>query len=183
MVAVAAHGQQEDVRQQSADSAILLQAQPAKVATVQGHNPTKALLLSLIPGAGQIYNGHAWKIPIIYGALGGVGYFVYDNYTNMVAFKKEYLQRVNEGVRSLEGYTNYPDMSIYNMYQSYNKNFQLFVIITAAVYGLNLIDAYVFGHLYDFQIDDDLTLHLGSSVAPMPTFGGYAPSLQLTLRF
>jgi hypothetical protein len=101
----------------------------------------------------------------------------------MVAFKKEYLQRVNEGVRSLEGYTNYPDMSIYNMYQSYNKNFQLFVIITAAVYGLNLIDAYVFGHLYDFQIDDDLTLHLGPSVAPMPTVGGYAPSLQLTLRF
>ena len=61
MVAVAAHGQQEDVRQQSADSAILLQAQPAKVATVQGHNPTKALLLSLIPGAGQIYNGH-WEV-------------------------------------------------------------------------------------------------------------------------
>ena len=47
MVAVAAHGQQEDVRQQSSDSAILLQAQPAKVATVQGHNPTRPCFFPL----------------------------------------------------------------------------------------------------------------------------------------
>ena len=102
------------------------------------HNPTKALLLSLVPGAGQIYNGQAWKIPIIYAALGGVGYFVYDYYTNMTAFKNEYLHRVNGGTPQLKGYTNYPNSSIYNLYQSNNKNFQLFVIISAAVYGLTL---------------------------------------------
>lgn len=148
------------------------------------HNPTKAVLLSLIPGAGQIYNGQAWKIPIIYGALGGVGYFVYDYYTNMMAFKNEYLHRVNGGTPELKGYTNYPNSSIYNLYQSNNKNFQLFVIISAAVYGLNLIDAYVFGHLYDFQVNDDLSLNLSPSLTPAltnPT--GLAPTLQLTFRF
>lgn len=148
------------------------------------HNPTKAVLLSLIPGAGQIYNGQAWKIPIIYGALGGVGYFVYDYYTNMMAFKNEYLHRVNGGTPELKGYTSYPNSSIYNLYQSNNKNFQLFVIISAAVYGLNLIDAYVFGHLYDFQVNDDLSLNLSPSLTPAltnPT--GLAPTLQLTFRF
>lgn len=148
------------------------------------HNPTKAVLLSLIPGAGQIYNGQAWKIPIIYAALGGVGYFVYDYYTNMTAFKNEYLHRVNGGTPQLIGYTNYPNSSIYNLYQSNNKNFQLFVIISAAVYGLNLIDAYVFGHLYDFQVNDDLSLNFSPSFTPdftNPT--GLAPTLQMTFRF
>ena len=148
------------------------------------HNPTKALLLSIIPGGGQIYNGQAWKIPIIYGALGGVGYFVYNNYTNMKAFKDEYLHRVNGGTPQLQGYTSYPNSSIYNLYQSNNKNFQLFVIITVAVYGLNFIDAYVFGHLYDFQVNDDLTLRLSPSLTPTPlTPSPLSPSLQLTLKF
>ena len=148
------------------------------------HNPTKAVLLSLIPGAGQIYNGQAWKIPIIYGALGGVGYFVYTNYTNMMAFKKEYLHRVNGGTPQMEGYTTYPNSSIYNLYQSNNKNFQLFVIISAAVYGLNLIDAYVFGHLYDFQVNDDLSLRLSPSLAPdLRNPYGLSPALQLTFNF
>ena len=150
----------------------------------QPHNPTKALLLSLLPGAGQVYNGQAWKIPIIYGALGGVGYFTYNYYTQMKAFKDEYLLRVNGGTPQLAGYTGYPNTSIYNLYQSNNKNFQLFVIISAAVYGLNLIDAYVFGHLYDFQVSDDLSLNLSPSLAPV-AFAPLtpAPSLQLTFRF
>ena len=65
-----------------------------------------------------------------------------------------------------------------------NRNFQLFVIISAAVYGLNLIDAYVFGHLYDFQVNDDLSLNLSPSFTPdftNPT--GLAPTLQMTFRF
>lgn len=149
------------------------------------HNPNKALLLSLVPGAGQVYNGQAWKIPIIYGALGGVGYVAYTNYASMKAFKDEYLLRVGGGTPQLEGYTAYPNSSIYNLYQSHNKNFQLFVIITAAVYGLNLIDAYVFGHLYDFQITDDLSMNLTPSFAttPMGATMISSPAIQATLRF
>ena len=102
----------------------------------------------------------------------------------MMAFKKEYLHRVNGGTPQMEGYTTYPNSSIYNLYQSNNKNFQLFVIITAAVYGLNLIDAYVFGHLYDFQVSDDLSLNLSPSLAPdYSTPMGFAPAIQLSFRF
>jgi len=128
------------------------------------HDPQKALFLSLLPGAGQVYNGQAWKLPIIYGAFGASGYFVYDNYTNMRKFKAEYLHRIEGGEPELQGYTDYPNSSIYNLYQTYNKNFQLMVIVTGLIYGLNLIDAYVFGHLYDFQISDDLTLNVSPTV-------------------
>lgn len=162
-----------------ADTVITTTSQP-----VSAHNPTKAVLLSLLPGAGQIYNGQAWKIPIIYGALGGVGYFTYTYYTQMKAFKDEYLSRRAGNEPQLEGYTNYPVTSIYNLYQSNNKSFQTFVLITVAVYGLNLIDAYVFGHLYDFQVSDDLSLNLAPSFAIDPVNpAGLSPTLQLTLRF
>jgi len=143
------------------------QALPDAVPTAE-HSPKKALLLSLLPGAGQVYNGQAWKIPIIYGAFAGTGYLVYNNYSRMRAFKEEYLHRAGGGEPQMEGYTGYPNSSIYSLYQTYNKNFQLYVIVTAAVYGLNLIDAYVFGHLYDFQINDDLTLNVSPSLIATP---------------
>ena len=151
---------------------------------VKPHNLTKAVLLSIIPGAGQIYNGQAWKVPIFYAALGAMGYLVYTNYTEMMMFKNEYLRIGYSGTSTLEGYSGYPGSSIYNMYQSSNKNFQLFIIVTAAVYAFNLLDAYVFGHLYDFQVNDDLSLRIAPSLSsvPMSDFA-MAPSLSLSFHF
>lgn len=149
------------------------------------HSATKALLWSLLPGAGQVYNHQAWKIPIIYGAFAGVGYFAYTNGTNMKKFKKEYLYRVNNGgATQLAGYSNYPTSNIYNLYQSYNQYFQLSLIIGAAFYGLNLIDAYVFGHLFDYDISDDISLRAAPTMLTVPDqpFPS-APGLSLTLTF
>ncbi len=148
------------------------------------HNPTKALLLSLIPGAGQIYNRQAWKVPIFYAALGAMGYLVYDSYSEMMMFKNEYLSIGYDGRSTLEGYSGYPGSSIYNMYQSSNKNFQRYILITLAVYSFNLLDAYVFGHLYDFQVSDDLTLNVSPSLTAVPSSGyAVAPSLSLSFQF
>lgn len=149
------------------------------------HSATKALLWSLLPGAGQVYNHQAWKIPIIYTAFAGVGYFIYTNGTNMVKFKKEYLYRVNnDGATQWAAYANYPTSNIYNLYQAYNKNFQLSVIIAAAFYGLNLIDAYVFGHLFDYDISDDISLRAAPTMLAVPDYPlPSAPGLSLTLTF
>lgn len=154
-----------------------------KTVTVpEEHSATKALLWSILPGGGQVYNGQAWKIPIIYGALAGVGYYAYYNYDRMVMFKDEYLYRVNnDGATNLSDYASYPTSSIYSLYNSYNRNFQLMVIIAAGIYALNLVDAYVFGHLYDFRIDDDLTLAVSPGL--QPTLAGWQPTVGLTLSF
>jgi len=156
---------------------------PVTTKTVpEEHSATKALLWSILPGGGQVYNGQAWKIPIIYGALAGVGYYAYYNYDRMVMFKDEYLYRVNnDGATNLADYASYPTSSIYSLYNSYNRNFQLMVIIAAGIYALNLVDAYVFGHLYDFRIDDDLTLAVSPGL--QPTLAGWQPTVGLTLSF
>jgi hypothetical protein len=44
---------------------------------VNPKKPIRSLLFSAcLPGFGQAYNKKYWKIPIIYSALGGVGYSV-----------------------------------------------------------------------------------------------------------
>lgn len=133
------------------------------------HSASKALRLSIIPGGGQIYNKQAWKVPIIYGLLGGLGYLVYTNYQDCKMFKDEYLHRVNNnGECLLEDYASYPDNNIYNLYQTYNQRFQLMIVVSVVVYGLNLLDAYVFGHLFDFQIDDDISMSMSPSLMSTP---------------
>ena len=141
----------------------------------QEHTGTKALCLSLIPGGGQIYNRQAWKIPIIYGAFAGMGYLIHDNYVQMKMFKDEYLFRQNHGgSTNLPDYAGYPTSSIYSLYNSYNQTYQLMIIITVGVYALNLIDAYVFGHLFEFQMTDDIALMpslVGTPWGVQPTVG------------
>ena len=153
-----------------------------EVVVPEEHSATKALLLSLVPGLGQIYNGQAWKVPVIYGTFAAMGYFIYYNHDQMSMFKKEYLYRINNGdTPRLTDYATYPTSSIYRLYNAYNRDYQLMVIITAGVYALNLIDAYVFGHLYEFHIDDDLSMSLTPGM--MPAAGGLQPSLGVTLKF
>lgn len=159
--------------------------EPVEVKSVmvpKEHSATKALLLSIVPGVGQIYNGQAWKTPIIYGTFAVMGYFIHYNYTRMMFFKDEYLYRVNHNdTPDNSDYASYPTSNIYSLYNSYDQYFQLMVIITVGFYALNLIDAYVFGHLYDFQIDDNLSL--GFTPGLIPTSTGLQPSLGITLSF
>ena len=108
-------------------------------------------------------------------------------------YKDEYLYRVNhnDAVNNDE-FANIPTSNVYSLYEAYNKSFQLSIIIVAAVYGLNLIDAYVFAHLFDFQINDDLTLNVCPMLMPslslsltgqFPTSLSFSPAAGITLRF
>ncbi len=154
----------------------------AQQTVVEDHSPDVALRWSLLPGAGQIYNEQAWKVPIIYGAFAGVGYFIYDNYKAMHLFKDEYLYRVNhDDAFQNPDYASYPTSNIAELYNKYNRNFQLMIIIAAGIYGLNLLDAYVFGHLFNFTIDDDISLNVLPAVQPTPT--GWYPTVGVGLAF
>ncbi|MBQ0016904.1 MAG: hypothetical protein KBT04_07975 [Bacteroidales bacterium] len=149
--------------------------------TVSLHSPQKALLLSLLPGAGQVYNRQAWKIPIIYGILGGLTYWSITKYGDMKACRDEYLLRVNGGSPSMQKYLNYSDASVYNLYVSNNQSFQLSIVLGVVAYGLNLLDAFVYGHLFDFQIDDNISLRLEPAVLPDVSSYSVAPGFGLTM--
>lgn len=100
-------------------------------------DPTTAVLLSIIPGGGQIYNEQYWKAPIF---MAGVGYFVYSAVTNnslMNEYEANKIQR--------DFYRNKRDANI---------------LIGLGVLGLGMIDAYSGSQLFSFDVDDKLTDNL-----------------------
>ena len=58
--------------------------------------PSKAAFYSaIIPGLGQAYLGKAWKVPIIYAAIGASIYYFDINNKEMNSYRKAYKRRLN----------------------------------------------------------------------------------------
>lgn len=129
------------------------------------HNPNVAACLSLIPGGGQIYNKKYWKLPIVYGALGISGYFVYDFAHQMTMFKNEFINRRDGHTEKLNpNYSMYTDENVLAMKNYYRRNMEIAIAVTAILYCLNILDAYVDAHLYYFDISDNLSLHVSPQI-------------------
>ncbi len=166
----------------SANSTIISDTTKEKAIIIKTHSPGRATLYStFLPGLGQVYNKQAWKIPIIYGGIGtAVGFAIY-NYKGSHKFMTEYRLRAN-GITEGRNpdYANFPDESIYNLYYAYEKNFELSIFAGAAVYILNIVDAMVYGHLFDYDISPNLSLNLTPYCLPSINS---KPSFGLSMRF
>lgn len=143
------------------------------------HSPRKALLLSMaLPGLGQIYNRRYWKLPLIYAGLGTLGYFIVENNNTYQAFAEAYQIKLKDpaarppvngypnGLERVESYRQGRDI--------YRRNFELSLILTAALWALNMVDANVDAHLRGFDLSDDLSLRIKPSapgIASEPTVG------------
>ena len=142
-----------------------------------------ALLSALLPGTGQIYNKKYWKAPIIYAGLIALGYSIDFNNSNYKIFRKAYLYRVDGDSTTIDGYESiYPDPNALLVRKDYYRRTRdLMWIITSGVYILNIIDAYVDGHLSDFDVSDDLSMNAQPGI--QFAFGNIpVPSLALSIR-
>ena len=141
-------------------------AKPAKAK--KNHSPKKATIMSAcLPGLGQVYNGKWWKVPIVYAGLGGLGYLAYDNYSEYQSFLHAYEYKTGDlpdGVtlseHELDLANRYLDSQLQTYKESYRRDFEFYTILTIAWYGLNIVDACVDGHLYDYDISDDLSFSI-----------------------
>lgn len=133
----------------------------------QIHSPRKAILLSAgLPGLGQIYNKKIWKAPIVWAGLGASAYFVIDNTREHKRFKAAYIAVRDDDPLTLNT-TEYSDGQLEEVLDFYQKNKEISYIVLGAVYLLNLLDAYVDGYLYHYDINQNLT----AGIAPSFSFG------------
>lgn len=136
-----------------------------------------ALFSSILPGLGQYYNRHYWKIPVIYAGVGAAIYFANDNLKNYNLYRK--LSVAHEmGDQELIATSPYSREMVNLQRDYYRRNLDLTVLITALGYGLQVIDAVVFAHLNNFDISDDLSLRAQPVLMPQGGIG-----MGLVLKF
>tara|TARA_B100000768_G_scaffold57599_1_gene55855 strand:- start:177 stop:686 length:510 start_codon:yes stop_codon:yes gene_type:complete len=117
---------------------------------------TASILSAVLPGAGQFYNEKYWKIPIVYGAMGAALYFANDNNKNYINYKSA-LESRNNG--QIDQYNDiYSDTQLLTIIDFYQRNRDISYILLAAAYVLNIVDASVDAHLFDFNINENLSV-------------------------
>lgn len=168
----------------TADSTIYASAATQDSILQKQHSPSKAVLLSLFPGAGQIYNKKWWKVPIIYAGLGVSAYFIYDNAVKAVAFRNEdFFRQYNATEYFNPNLSQYPTENLAAEKNKHLRNMEIAAAAFVIVYALNLIDALVDAHLFNFDISDDLSLNIAPMFDNKNKFGTFSTGLALKLNF
>jgi hypothetical protein len=121
-----------------------------------------ALQSALVPGLGQISNGklHIIKVPVIYAGFAVCGYFINYNNKEYQNFRKAYTARINGDTTSYQDYKNFSTERLLFYRESFRQDRDLTIIITVGIYAANILDAYVFAHLKDFDVSENLALHV-----------------------
>ncbi len=141
-------------------------------------------LSTIFPGAGQVYNKSYWRVPIIIGGMASTIYTIDWNNRGYQRFRTAYSLKVDYE-KNPEKYPNgaadefhgaYSSTFLKNLKNSYRRNRDMCILLTAGVYLLQIMDAHVDSHLQDFDISDDLSMNLEpyfgySSVGTQPVYG------------
>lgn len=150
-------------------------------------DPTRAVWMSaLFPGLGQVYNRRYWKIPIIIGGYMALGYGTSWNNNQYQDYSRAYRDLLDNDPTS-NSYMNFfpPNVSEDSLDKSwltsvmksrkdfYRRNRDLCIIISGALYILQVVDAHVDAHLKDYDISDDLSMN----IEPMVDYT-YVPTMQ-----
>jgi len=156
--------------------------------TINPLAPSKAAFYSAVfPGLGQIYNKRYWKVPIVYAVI-GTGVYAYlwndERYKSYrAAFKRrqagftddEYWDARNPGGEIPAT----PDLStdaLQDAQERFQRDRDLALLVTIAMYALNVVDANVDAHLKQFNVHDDLSLDMRpyldlNPINNSPTYG------------
>jgi alpha-glucosidase (family GH31 glycosyl hydrolase) len=119
------------------------------------HSPQKALIYSLVlPGLGQAYNKKYWKIPIVYGVMGGAGYWVYFN---------------NNGYKqAIINYNTDPsDPTVERYLRAWRRNLELSYIVLVGTHALQVLDAFVDASLFYWDVNPELGIRVEPSINPL----------------
>lgn len=138
------------------DSAVTATASVKK----KRHSPLKAALFSMaLPGLGQGYNKKYWKIPIVYAGLGGLGYAVYYTASNFTTYRNAYRLQIDEDPNTYAAVDGIDDAATLKSYRDYYKRYlDISAICTGVWYALNIVDAAVDAHLFEWNMKDDLNV-------------------------
>ncbi|MFI5153730.1 MAG: DUF5683 domain-containing protein [Chitinophagales bacterium] len=177
--------QQKDSALTRKDSAALAKQKSDSLSSLKlqqkkKHDPHKATIYSaILPGAGQVYNGKFWKVPIVYAALGISAYAFFYNkswyekcqYALAVAnggppVNQDSLKLVDPKLQGLASQGSGAGTYIINYRNDFRKNQDYAALFFLLFWGLNIVDATVDAHLKDFNVNSDLSFRIKPAIMP-----------------
>jgi len=147
-----------------------------------------ALRSAIIPGWGQAYNKKYWKMPIVYGALAiPVATFVYNKkwydktrYAYNIKFYNDTSTVSNLPTDNIDPRLLPLSSQSLRLYRNeFRKNMDFSVLAFILLWGLNVADAAVDGHLKSFNVNDDLSLRIHPGYSPIGNTNGLSLILEI----
>jgi len=133
------------------------------------HSPHKATIYSaVLPGLGQFYNKKYWKIPVVYTGISVIGYFALENRSEYRKASEAYIYVSNEETYEIDNdlIGRYDANVLRDIRDYYRRNMELSYIILALWYGLNIVDATVDAHLFNYDVSDNLSVQIEPTIMP-----------------
>jgi hypothetical protein len=139
-------------------------------------SPLEAVLLSAaLPGAGQVYLGQVWKLPILYGLIGGFAYGV-------IIQNQRYHQSMDAANMYFAAQTSIDTILALNQqsdWEFYQNDRDKWWIYLGITYIAQILDAYIAANLYDFDVSNPSPSQFQSYYDPIDRSVG----VRFTLRF
>lgn len=147
-------------------------------------NSSVALICSIVPGGGQLYNQRYWKIPIVLSAMTAGLYAVTWNQRLYNEYHTAYADLLSENPLDHTSWQAFiPSGADPSKYVSdgnlrsrlergskqYKESRDLSIVITVALYLLSALDAYVDAELYYFNVSPQLTIDMGEGLRDKPS--------------
>lgn len=144
---------EQNLYAQEIDSLVSDTSQVIEIKKEPKISPSGAVWRSLVlPGWGQLYVESYWKAPIFFGAFATLGTMIVYNHIKY----NEFADIVDHLDKDDPLYQN---RKLWREYYRDNRDISGFYLIVT--YILATIDAYVGAHLYEFDINDDISINLG----------------------
>ncbi len=136
-----------------------------------------------LPGLGQVYNRKYWKVPVLYAGAGGIGYAFVYNQTRFVKYRDAYGLRVDNDASTVDEYVGlYTDNDLLELKNYYHRYRDLTVVGGVLLYTLQIIDAAVDAHLFNFNVDEGLSFNASPWIYKDAT-AGTVSGLSFKLNF
>ena len=124
-----------------------------------------------------MYPEKYWKIPIIYAGLLTSAYYINDNNVQYKLYKNAYLKRLDNNPDNDDFVGEYSSGDLLILKDFYRRNREVSILCFVGTYIINLLDASVDAHLFDYDISEDISLHM--TPTSTTNFNGLSLTLNL----
>lgn len=154
---------QDSLRSELDSDTVFLKSDTATIASYASrYDPRKALLFAaILPGLGQVYNKKYWKLPLVYGGFAGFGYGVNFYQSGYKEFKGALFDLLESGESTIKVRNqDWNEQSLRTVVNRYRRERDFFIILSAGMYLLQMIDAHVDAHLKEFDLNPNLQVKI-----------------------